>query len=635
MLIPRVIPCLLLRNSGLVKTLKFKDPTYLGDPINIVKIFNDKEVDELVFLDITATVEGKSPPFELLSKVASEAFMPLGYGGGIRSLADIKTILGLGIEKVIINSYAVENPTFIREAAAFAGSQSVVVSLDVRKTLWGKYEIYTHGGRNSTGLDPVAFAVQMEAAGAGELLLNAIDQDGVMQGYDLALIRHVTDAVSIPVVACGGARTTADLAAAIQQGGASAAAAGSMFVFHGPHRAVLISYPPYAELKTLFEHSAAIVPASETHTTCTRCVMDTTVPDIVFDANSVCNYCTDYLAKSASILFQNETERSQKRTALVAQIKAAGQDKPYDCIVGLSGGVDSSWTLYQVVQLGLRPLAIHMDNGWDLELAQHNIETLVRNLQVDLYTHVIDWDEYRSLQLAFFAADVIDIELLYDNAMLAVNYQQAAKHHVKFILAGTNLATEGLHMPSTWNWYKKDKKNIYAIWQRFGTDSQITTFPALGSLDLARYRSLHGIHWVSFLDYIDYNKAEALQVLQREFGYRPYPYKHYESVFTRFYQGYILPRKFGVDKRRVHLSTLIISGQMSREQALVMLNQSPYPDEAALQQDIEYVLKKLGWTREQMDAYIARPGKPHDLYGSERHFQKIFSRARQFFSKIR
>lgn len=253
MLIPRVIPCLLLCNAGLVKTVKFKDPKYLGDPINIVKIFNDKEVDELVFLDIIATVDGRRPPFELLEKVASEAFMPLGYGGGIRTLEDVKTILGLGIEKVVINSYAVENPSFITAVADFAGRQSVVVSIDVKKTFWGKYEVRTHRGIRKTGLDPVEFATKMEIAGAGELILCSIDRDGTMKGYDINLISRVTSAVHIPVVACGGSRTIQDLGSAVKQGGASAAGAGSMFVFQGPHRAVLISYPAYSEIETIFK----------------------------------------------------------------------------------------------------------------------------------------------------------------------------------------------------------------------------------------------------------------------------------------------------------------------------------------------------------------------------------------------
>jgi imidazole glycerol-phosphate synthase subunit HisF len=253
MLIPRVIPCLLLHNGGLVKTVNFKDPRYLGDPINIVKIFNEKEVDELVFLDITATVEGKRPPFKLLEKVAGEAFMPLGYGGGIRDMDDVKAILSLGIEKVVINTRAVRDPAFIGDVANFAGNQSTVVSIDVKKSFFGKYDVRTHRGTKATGLDPVEFAVKMEKEGAGELILCSIDREGTMKGYDIDLISRVTAAVNIPVVACGGSRTAQDLGVAIKKGGASAAGAGSMFVFQGPHRAVLISYPEYSELESIFK----------------------------------------------------------------------------------------------------------------------------------------------------------------------------------------------------------------------------------------------------------------------------------------------------------------------------------------------------------------------------------------------
>jgi cyclase len=249
---PRVIPVLLLRNRGLVKTTRFKDPTYLGDPINIVRIFNDKEVDELIFLDITATVENRAPPFEILAEIASECFMPLGYGGGLRRLEDVKRLVSSGIEKVAVNSYAGESPDFIRQAADAIGSQSVVVSIDVRRSWLGRYEVFTHSGRRGTGLDPVAFAVRAAQLGAGEILLNAIDRDGTFKGYDLELVRQVAQAVDIPVIACGGACTVDDLAAAVRQGGASAAAAGSLFVFQGKHRAVLISYPTSSELNAAF-----------------------------------------------------------------------------------------------------------------------------------------------------------------------------------------------------------------------------------------------------------------------------------------------------------------------------------------------------------------------------------------------
>ena len=249
MIRPRVIPALLLKGLGLVKTVKFKDPKYLGDPINIVKIFNDKEVDELIFLDITATNENRRPPFETLSTITSECFMPLGYGGGIRSMNDVKTLLSLGIEKVILNTIAVEAPEFVTEISDYAGNQAVVVSMDIKKGFLGKYEVVTHSGKTKTSLDPVQHALEMEKRGAGELFVNAIDRDGTMLGYDLDLIRRVADAVNIPVVACGGAGNIQHLAEAIQQGGASAAAAGSMFVFQGPLRGVLISYPSQEELR--------------------------------------------------------------------------------------------------------------------------------------------------------------------------------------------------------------------------------------------------------------------------------------------------------------------------------------------------------------------------------------------------
>jgi len=254
----RVIPCLLLRHGGLVKTVKFKDPKYLGDPINIVKIFNDKEVDEIVLLDIAATVENKRPAFDLLAKITSEAFMPLAYGGGIRHVEDIKTILRLGVEKVCINAHAVEDFSFVRVAADFAGSQSVVVSIDVKRNPSGRHEVHTCAGTRTTGLDPVNYAMEMQKQGAGELLLNSIDRDGTMQGYDLELIRRVTGAVTIPVVACGGAGTVQHLAEAVKEG-ASAVAAGSMFVFQGPHRAVLISYPTHQDLHQLAQNPAGVI----------------------------------------------------------------------------------------------------------------------------------------------------------------------------------------------------------------------------------------------------------------------------------------------------------------------------------------------------------------------------------------
>jgi len=247
----RVIPSLLLKGEGLVKTINFKNPKYVGDPINAVRIFNEKEVHELVFLDITASIEKRSPRFDILSNIASECFMPLGYGGGIKTLEQARQLFSLGVEKIIINSYAIENPSFIRNLADMVGSQSVVVSIDVKKNFFGKYETYTLSGTTKTPWDPISWAQEAERSGAGEIILNSIDKDGTMKGYDIPLIKNVSDSVNIPVVACGGAGTVKDFSTAVHEGGASAIAAGSMFVYYGKYRAVLINFPDDEELKSV------------------------------------------------------------------------------------------------------------------------------------------------------------------------------------------------------------------------------------------------------------------------------------------------------------------------------------------------------------------------------------------------
>ncbi len=248
LLIARVMPCLLLKDGTLVKTIRFKDASYVGDPINTVRIYNDKEVDELIVVDIAATVENKEPNFPLIRELASECFMPVAYGGGIHTLKQIETLFRLGIEKVALNSYALKNPQFVRTAADAFGSQSLVISIDVKKNLWGQYKVYADGGRRATGLDPVEHAVRMEAMGAGEILLTSIDRDGTMQGYDLDLLRAVTAVVHLPVIASGGAGRVADFGEAVKSGGASAAAAGSMVVYYGRNRAVLINFPTPREI---------------------------------------------------------------------------------------------------------------------------------------------------------------------------------------------------------------------------------------------------------------------------------------------------------------------------------------------------------------------------------------------------
>ena len=248
---PRVIPILLLKGKGLVKSIKFKDYRYIGDPINAVKIFNDLKADELVFLDILASKENRSISLGFVRNVGDEANMPFAVGGGIKTIKDIKNIINAGAEKVIINSYAIENPDFIKQASEKFGCSTIVVSIDVKKKFLGKKQVYALGGSKSTGLDPVSFAKLMEEKGAGEIIINSINRDGLMTGYDLNLVEAVSKAVKIPVVAAGGAAGIKDFKSAVDSY-ASAVAAGSMFVYHGSRKAVLINYPSQEKLNKTF-----------------------------------------------------------------------------------------------------------------------------------------------------------------------------------------------------------------------------------------------------------------------------------------------------------------------------------------------------------------------------------------------
>ncbi len=243
MLRPRIIPCLLIHKNGLVKTVNFRNPKYVGDPINAVRIFNEKEVDELMVIDIDATSQNREPDYQLIEYIAAECRMPLCYGGGIKTAAQAQRIFSLGVEKVALSSIAVEQPQLITEIAAIVGNQSVVIVMDIKKSESGQYEIYTYNGTKTTGLSPVEFAIQVEQLGAGEIVINSIDHDGVMSGYDLGLVAQIRQVVNVPITVLGGAGSLEDIGRLIRNFGTIGAAAGSLFVFKGPYKAVLINYP--------------------------------------------------------------------------------------------------------------------------------------------------------------------------------------------------------------------------------------------------------------------------------------------------------------------------------------------------------------------------------------------------------
>lgn len=343
---------------------------------------------------------------------------------------------------------------------------------------------------------------------------------------------------------------------------------------------------------------------------CKRCVMDTSDPNIRFDASGVCNHCHAYDELVRTRVFSGEEAR-RRLDALLAEIREAGAGRKYDCVIGVSGGVDSTFVAYEVKRLGLRPLAVHLDNGWDSELAVKNIENVLKRLDIDLHTRVLDWEEFRDLQLSFLKASTPDSEIPTDHAIVAELYRTAARIGVKHVVAGVNVRTES-HLPGAWSQGHLDWRYIRSVHRRFGS-RPLRTFPHMSLLDQYRFRATH--RWVEILNYLDYDKHRAKEILQQELGWRDYGGKHYESIYTRFYQGYILPSKFGFDKRKSHFSSLICSGQMTRAAALAELQTEAYPPDLQ-EADRKYVIKKLGITPQEFDAIMAAPPKSYHDYPS-------------------
>lgn len=370
--------------------------------------------------------------------------------------------------------------------------------------------------------------------------------------------------------------------------------------------------------------------ANKSYQMCTRCIMDTTDPDIGFDERGVCSHCTKYFQRAAKEVFTG-TERQQRLDRMLDKIKREGANKEYDCLIGVSGGVDSTMVAYHVKHLGLRALALHLDNGWDSELAVDNIKKTLQKLDIDLCTYVIDWEEFRNLQLSFLKASVPNCEIPTDHAISALLIRTALKRRIRFILTGSNLATEGI-MPVSWGYHNQDLRHVKAIHRRFGA-MRLTTFPKLSLSRFLYAALLRGVKFIPFLNYFDYNKSEAKKLVQEELGWRDYGGKHYESIYTRFFQGYILPRKFGYDKRRAHLSTLVCSAQITREEALADMAKEVYAG-ADLEQDREFVIKKLGLTEAEFEAIMNDAVKRHTDYPSFHYIYEDWGGLKQVFKRI-
>ena len=359
---------------------------------------------------------------------------------------------------------------------------------------------------------------------------------------------------------------------------------------------------------------------------CTNCIMDTSDSDISFQENGVCNHCSNYVSKNDAQLVPIG-KREIALEGIKSTILKAGSGKKYDCIVGISGGVDSSYVALLAKDLGLRALLVHLDNGWNSDISVKNIRSIAIYTGFDLYTHVIDWNEFRDLQLSLFKASVIDIELATDHAIKAIVYKVAKKFGVKYILSGGNVRTEAI-MPVSWRHTKVDRSNLLDTHHRFGK-IKLKTYPTAGIIKQQIYKYLFGIRIIPILNYVEFDRNKIITRLTSELGWIEYGGKHHESVFTRFYQGYILPNKFFIDKRRCHLSNLICASQLTRDEALLEIQKDPYPS-SMMMKDKKFLLKKLGFSEKSFDEYISVSEVSHFEFKSDKKLILRLHRIREF-----
>ncbi len=352
---------------------------------------------------------------------------------------------------------------------------------------------------------------------------------------------------------------------------------------------------------------------------CTLTVMDNIADQFIkFDEQGVSNYAHDFFKYYEENV---PPDRNKVLDELIHKIKESGKNKPYDCLTGISGGVDSSYLIYKAKEWGLRPLIVHFDNGWNTEISVRNINNIINKTGFELYTLIVNWEEFKDLQLSYIKAGVVDLEVPTDHAIYGTWLRLAKKFKIKYVLNGNNYPTESI-MPSGWIYNKTDAVNLLNIHKQFG-EKKLKTYPVVKPLQQLLYNQLLNINVVKPLNLIEYNKASAKDTLKREFGWTDYGGKHYESFYTKYYQAHILPEKFGIDKRKAHLSNLILSNQISKEAALAELQQPLYNDQELIT-DTEYFIKKLGLTSSYFEQYIHSPGIAHAKYGQQGFLKDMY-----------
>lgn len=378
--------------------------------------------------------------------------------------------------------------------------------------------------------------------------------------------------------------------------------------------------------------ATSILPSgTRTYQVCARCVMDTSDPEIEFDADGVCNHCHRFRALAARSWFPDERGEA-KLQAIIEQMKVAGKKREYDCILGLSGGVDSSYLALKMAERDVRMLVVHVDAGWNSETAVHNIERVVRHCNLDLFTHVVNWEDMRELQVAYLRSGIANQDVPQDHIFFSTLYHHATKHKIRHVLNGANVATEGVSL-SSWHGSAMDARNLKAIHKRFGT-KKLVDYRTVSFFEYyVEYPYVRRMVIVRPLDLMPFVKADAIAALEREVGYKPYARKHGESLFTRFFQNHYLPARFGYDKRRPHLAGLVLSGQMTREEALAELDMPLY-DDGELERDIDFVAKKLRLGRDEFVSLLDAPVHHYEDFPNQQRAYRMLKATQGLAEKV-
>jgi len=371
---------------------------------------------------------------------------------------------------------------------------------------------------------------------------------------------------------------------------------------------------------------------------CNRCIMDTTDKEIIFDENGICTHCKNAQKKLQERKFYLDKETKKKLLVQkINEIKEKGKNKKYDCVIGISGGVDSTFVAYKVKKLGLRPFVFHLDNGWNSKIADKNIENISKKLGIKIHRYEVNWNEFRDLQMSFLKASVPDLEIPTDHALLALLLKIAENNNINYIISGVNIASESI-LPRTWAYGHMDWKYVKNIHKRFGK-VKLNDFYHYTMYDYVNYRILKNIKTIQILNYINYNKEEAKKIIKKELNWEDYGSKHHESIYTRFVQAYILPKKFNIDKRKAHLSSLICSGQITREEALKEIEKDVYPSEK-IKEDQQFVLDKLEISEKEFNQLLSLPPKsfldyPSYLGSIPKPFLKLVEYTYKYLNKDR